>query len=79
MKFSLQLALRLLAVVLLTFRLNDKAVDAAVSKDARIIIVGAGVSGLSAAAQLKSKGMRNIILIEATVRIGGRIDTITYS
>lgn len=39
-----------------------------------IIIIGAGVSGLSAASQLSSKG-KKVILIEARDRTGGRVET----
>jgi len=43
-----------------------------------VIVVGGGVSGLSACVQLISKGIKNILLIEANNRLGGRINTITY-
>ena len=39
--------------------------------DAEIVIVGAGVAGLSAASRLRSLGAR-VALIEASNRIGGR-------
>jgi len=41
----------------------------------RIVIVGAGVAGLSAAADLRARGYQHVILLEARERIGGRIWT----
>lgn len=42
--------------------------------DADVLILGAGVAGLSAAARLTDSG-RRVIVVEARSRIGGRIDT----
>lgn len=41
--------------------------------NARIIIVGAGASGIAAASKLFQNGFKNIKLIEAENRIGGRL------
>ncbi|KAK6484869.1 spermine oxidase isoform X1 [Huso huso] len=41
----------------------------------RIVIVGAGISGLAAAASLVSNGFRNVTVLEAMDRPGGRIHT----
>lgn len=45
----------------------------------KVIIVGAGISGLSAANTLLEKGFNNFLILEAHNRIGGRINTIKYS
>ena len=42
-----------------------------------VIIVGAGVAGLAAAAQLRENGVENIVILEAQDYIGGRVKT-TY-
>lgn len=42
----------------------------------RVIIIGAGVAGLSAAAELERAQLRNIKILEAENRVGGRIFTI---
>lgn len=43
------------------------------TKDASVIILGAGVSGIQAAAQLTQQGITDILIIESTGRIGGRM------
>ncbi|XP_013408880.1 spermine oxidase [Lingula anatina] len=42
----------------------------------RVIIVGAGMAGLSAADVLISAGIRDIVVLEARNRVGGRIHTV---
>ena len=44
----------------------------------KLIIVGAGASGLAAASRLVQKGFKssNLIILEAQNRIGGRIHTL---
>src|SRR5215471_4619810 len=44
------------------------------SRDADVIVVGAGVAGLEAAARLLRARLR-VIVLEARPRIGGRVDT----
>jgi len=41
-----------------------------------VIIVGAGISGLSAGETLRKNGIKNILVLEADSRIGGRIWTV---
>ena len=43
-----------------------------------VIIMGAGIAGISAAKQLLSKGIKNILIIEAQDYVGGRIKTIEF-
>lgn len=45
--------------------------------DARVVIIGAGVAGLAAAYRLHQAGLRNLVVLEAKARIGGRIHTDT--
>jgi len=44
--------------------------------DIRIAIIGAGISGLSAAHILRQKGYSNVVLFEEKDRIGGKINTL---
>ncbi|KAF7382464.1 hypothetical protein HZH68_015383 [Vespula germanica] len=44
----------------------------------RIVIVGAGASGIAAASKLYENGFENILILEAQDRIGGRIHTIQF-
>ncbi|KAF3513551.1 hypothetical protein F2Q69_00000549, partial [Brassica cretica] len=40
---------------------------------ASVIIIGAGISGIAAAKELAEKGVEDVLILEATDRIGGRI------
>jgi len=46
---------------------------------ARIVIIGAGASGIAAATRLLEQGFKNVQLFEAEDRIGGRINTIPFA
>ncbi len=43
-----------------------------------VIIIGGGISGLSSFIRLIEKGCTNVILLEASNRLGGRINTIEF-
>ncbi|XP_019953400.2 peroxisomal N(1)-acetyl-spermine/spermidine oxidase [Paralichthys olivaceus] len=47
----------------------------AVSSSTKIVIIGCGISGISAAHRLIKAGFHNVRLLEATARSGGRIKT----
>lgn len=42
------------------------------------MIVGAGASGIAAAAKLIENGLENLIILEAENRIGGRVNTVKF-
>lgn len=44
----------------------------------KIVIVGAGLSGISAAAKLMENGYNDIVILEAENRIGGRVETVPF-
>ncbi|XP_055534171.1 spermine oxidase-like [Wyeomyia smithii] len=44
----------------------------------KILIIGAGAAGIAAATRLYESGFRNLTILEAENRIGGRIHTIPY-
>lgn len=46
--------------------------------DKRIVIVGSGAAGVAAATKLLSNGFRNVTVLEAENRIGGRINTVPF-
>eukprot|EP01084_Bolivina_argentea_P123680 219176_1 len=53
--------------------------DEAITKDVYdVIILGAGMTGISAATELYANGIENILIIEAQDYIGGRIKTIEF-
>ncbi|EAT38750.1 AAEL009396-PA [Aedes aegypti] len=45
----------------------------------RIIVIGAGAAGIAAATRLIEKGYKNLTILEAEDRIGGRIHTIPFA
>jgi hypothetical protein len=49
----------------------------AMSPDMRIGIVGAGVSGLTTAHELRNRGYRDVIVLERDAQVGGKCRTIT--
>ncbi|MBL7716282.1 MAG: FAD-dependent oxidoreductase [Bdellovibrionales bacterium] len=59
-----------------TFATSQSAA-AAVPKSTDVVIVGAGLSGLAAAYELKKAGLKYHIL-ELTPRVGGRVRTVKY-
>lgn len=44
----------------------------------RIVIVGSGASGIAAATKLMLNGFRNVKILEAENRIGGRVNTVKF-
>ncbi|MQM15185.1 hypothetical protein Taro_048126 [Colocasia esculenta] len=64
-------AAALLATLLVAF--SAYGVTARSEARPAVIIVGAGMSGISAAKTLSEAGVRNILILEATDRIGGRM------
>lgn len=42
----------------------------------RILVVGAGFAGLGAARRLKNAGFKDVVVLEASERVGGRANTI---
>lgn len=44
----------------------------------KVVVVGAGLSGYSAAAKLMENGVNDIVVLEAEGRIGGRVHTVPY-
>ncbi|KOC63638.1 putative polyamine oxidase 5 [Habropoda laboriosa] len=47
-------------------------------KLARIVIVGAGASGIAAASKLLENGFEDVLILEAENRIGGRVNTVKF-
>lgn len=47
--------------------------------NARIVIIGAGMSGISLAAKLIENGFKNLVILEAENRIGGRVHTVPFA
>ena len=52
--------------------------DVNILKDPRIVIIGAGPSGIAAASKLFEHGFNNITILEAEDRIGGRVYTTKF-
>ncbi|XP_024868108.1 polyamine oxidase 1-like [Temnothorax curvispinosus] len=63
----------LIAVNLLGSAQSSGACD--MPKETKIVIVGAGASGIAAASRLLKRGVSDFVILEANDRIGGRINT----
>lgn len=48
-------------------------------QNAKIIIIGAGISGIAAASKLVECGFKNVTLLEAEKKIGGRVNTVEFA
>lgn len=46
--------------------------------DPKVLIIGAGAAGIAAATRLLEGGLKNLVILEAKNRIGGRIHTVKY-
>lgn len=46
--------------------------------DKRIVIIGAGASGIAAGTRLMAAGFTNVRVLEALDRIGGRVNTVAH-
>jgi len=47
--------------------------------DRKIVVVGAGASGVACATKLLELGFQNVLVVEAEDRVGGRIHTIPFA
>lgn len=47
----------------------------AVKADAKVVVVGCGISGVAAAHRLVSAGFHHVRILEASARSGGRVKT----
>lgn len=52
---------------------------AKVKESPKIVIIGAGLSGISAAVKLIENGFENVVLFEVEDRIGGRIHSVPFA
>ena len=44
-----------------------------------MVIIGAGLAGISAAVKLVESGIENVVILEAENRIGGRIHSVPFA
>lgn len=49
------------------------------ANELRVVIIGAGSSGIAAASKLLQSGFKNVTLLEAEPRFGGRVNTIPFA
>ena len=48
-------------------------------KEQSVIVVGAGAAGLAAASRLRSAGVEDVTILEASNRLGGRIHRLEFN
>ncbi|XP_030385569.1 spermine oxidase-like [Scaptodrosophila lebanonensis] len=46
---------------------------------ARIVVIGAGAAGIATATRLLEVGFKNVLVLEAENRVGGRVNTISFA
>ncbi|KAJ4436713.1 hypothetical protein ANN_16845 [Periplaneta americana] len=47
-------------------------------EEVQVVVVGAGAAGVAAAARLMERGVKDIVILEAEERMGGRIHTVLF-
>uniref|UniRef100_A0ACD6AM42 Uncharacterized protein n=1 Tax=Avena sativa TaxID=4498 RepID=A0ACD6AM42_AVESA len=67
------------AIVLVLAAIVAQYTSPATAADPKVIIVGAGMSGISAGKRLSEAGITDFIILEATDRIGGRIQNTEFT
>ncbi|XP_037035275.1 spermine oxidase-like isoform X2 [Bradysia coprophila] len=67
-----------LITITLLFAILNSYLVVGDDKSTKFIIVGAGASGISAAAKLLENGYNNVVVLEALDRIGGRVHSIPF-
>lgn len=66
-------------IILLTLATSSISTAIIVKKQPKIVIVGAGLSGITAAVHLIKNGFKNLKILEAEDRYGGRIHSVPFS
>lgn len=69
----------LISIVLIQFLsgINGKVAKSD-EDEPRIVIIGGGLAGITALTELLDNGYKNVILLEAQNRIGGRVETVPF-
>lgn len=75
--FELHIDFSRLSLLILFFTLNN--VRCELDRDTSIVVVGAGAAGISALSRLVENGYNNVVLLEASDRMGGRIYTVPFA
>lgn len=72
--------MKLTAIIVLLVSLNclQFSLGKKSKEDARIVIIGAGPSGIASASKLFENGFKNVTILEAEDRIGGRVYTTKF-
>lgn len=58
---------------------RKNSTDSVPNRKAQVVVIGAGLAGLAAAQRLYKSGIRNVVVLEAQGRVGGRVYTINHS
>ena len=69
---------RFIVVVALAVAFLPIFIAVSTKNDATVIILGGGVAGIQAAAQLTQQGIKDFMIIEQANRIGGRMWNIEW-
>ena len=67
------ICLLLLMLLLVSARAESQSKGSVVKSGAEVLVLGAGIAGISAAKTLSDGGIKNFLILEAEDRIGGRV------
>lgn len=71
----LHLVIFICAMTCNIFAISSDVGNFSIKKEPKIVVVGAGPSGIAAASKLFENGLKNVTILEAENRTGGRVYT----
>ena len=77
-KITAAVRMHFLKIVIAHWKCNQNSIPF-IAENTTVLILGGGLSGVSAAQTLQAAGVTDFLLLEASSRLGGRIRDTTFS